>query len=232
MKMWRMASFLIMGFIGAAPVWAGTVSGKVTFSGTAPEAATIDMAADPACAALHTEPLKSEEVVVNADGTLKNVFVYIKTGLEGQTFTAPAEPVVIDQKGCHYVPHVTGVMVGQDVQLVNSDSTLHNVHAMPEKSKPFNLGMPIPNMKLKKKFDQPEVMVKMKCDVHPWMGAYVGVLPHPFYSVTGDAGTFEIKDLPAGTYTLEAWHEKYGVQTQQITVDASGSVTADIAFAG
>ena len=231
MKNTKVAMFFAAGMLVAIPCWAGTVTGKVSFTGTAPAAQPIDMGADPVCSGQHPDALKSEEVVVNSDNTLKNVFVYIKAGLEGKTFPASAEPAVIDQKGCHYEPHVLGAMVGQDLQLINSDNTLHNVHAMPEKSKPFNLGMPITGMKLKKKFDAEEVMVKVKCDVHPWMNAYVGVLTHPFYSVTGDNGTFEIKDLPAGTYTIEAWHEKYGVQSQQITVTDAPSM-ADFSFAG
>ena len=136
------------------------------------------------------------------------------------------------QKGCHYVPHVQGVQVGQPLQIVNSDSTLHNVHGMPKQSKEFNLGMPIQGMKLDRKFDKPEVMVKFKCDVHPWMNAYVGVLDHPFFAVSGADGQYEIKDLPAGTYTVEAWHEKFGVQTQEITVTDAAAGSADFSFGG
>jgi len=212
-------------------VFAGTVTGKVNFTGTAPAPEKISMGADPTCSALHKEPVYVESVVVNPDSTLKNVFVYVKSGLEGKTFSAPSTSVKIDQNGCHYNPHVLGIQVNQPLEIVNSDSTLHNVHGMPTQSKEFNLGMPIQGMKLTRKFDKPEVMVKFKCDVHPWMNAYLGVLEHPFFSVTDETGTFEIKDLPAGTYTLEAWHEKYGTQTQEITVDETGSVTADFTFA-
>jgi plastocyanin len=189
----------------------------------------IKMNADPYCASSHKEEIKSEEVIVNSNNTLKNVFVYVKSGLEGQTFEAPKEAVTMDQNGCHYVPHVFGIQVNQPFEIVNSDSTLHNVHAMPSQSKPFNLGMPIKGMKIKKTFDNPEVMVKVKCDVHPWMNAYIGVLNHPFYSVSNNEGSFELKNLPAGKYTIEAWHEKYGVQTQEVTV-AEGDASQEVNF--
>ena len=196
----------------------GTVSGKVIFEGAAPAPETIAMGADPTCLAMHSEPVTSESIVVNANGTLKNVFVYVKEGLEGQTFEAPKDAVQFDQTTCTYKPHVFGVQANQPIEIINSDSTLHNVHCMGEKNKPFNLGMPIKGMKLKKTFTESEVMVKFKCDVHPWMNAYCGVLNHPFFGVTGEDGSFSLKDLPAGNYVIEAWHEKYGTQTQNVTV--------------
>ncbi len=226
---WMLGTLLAL-LTGSHAALAATVTGTVNFSGTPPEPTRINMDADPTCASLHSGPVYTEEVVVNENGTLQNVFVYIKEGLEGQTFPAPKEPAKLDQSGCQYHPHVFGVQVDQPLEIMNSDSTLHNVHGMPEKSKEFNLGMPIKGMKLKRQFKEPEVMVKFKCDVHPWMNAYAGVLTHPFYSVTGDQGTFEIKDLPAGTYVLEAWHEKYGTQTQEITVDEAAASTVDFSF--
>jgi len=130
--------------------------------------------------------------------------------------------IVIDQKGCQYLPHVLGIQVGQNLQIVNSDNTLHNVHSLADRSKQFNLGMPIQGMKVKKKFTSEEIMVKFKCDVHPWMNAYIGVLSHPFYGVSGDDGSFSINDLPPGDYVVEAWHEKYGTQTQSVSVGDGG----------
>ena len=195
------------------------VTGKVTFEGTPPAPQLIKMDADPVCASQNPKGLPSEEVIVNPNGTLKNVFVYVKEGLPaGQKFEAPKDPVAFDQRGCHYTPHVFAIMAGQPIQIINSDGTLHNVHALPKNSKEFNLGMPIQGMKLNQKFDAPEVMVKFKCEVHPWMNAYAGVLEHPFFAVTGEDGTFSIKDLPAGQYTFEAWHEKYGTQTATVKV--------------
>ena len=223
---------VFLALMVSTPVFAGTVTGKAGFTGTAPTLQKISLDADPVCAGLHKEPVYTEEAVVNSNGTLKNVFVYVKEGLEGKTFPTPAEAVVMDQNGCHYNPHVFGIQVNQPLQIVNSDATLHNVHGMPKESKEFNLGMPIQGMKLNRKFDKPEIMVKFKCDVHPWMNAYAGVLPHPFFSVTNEGGTFEIKDLPVGSYTIEAWHEKYGTQTQQVTVDESGTQTVDFSFTG
>ncbi len=213
-------------------VLAGTISGQVQFSGTAPAPQKINMDADPTCAGFHTGPVFTREVVVNANNTLLDVFVYVKEGLEGKTFEAPKAAVTLDQQGCRYTPHVLGLRVGQELEILNSDATLHNVHGVPTQSKEFNLGMPIKGMKLKRKFDAPEVMVKVKCDVHPWMSAYIGVLNHPYFDVTDEEGAFEIKDLPAGTYVIEAWHEKYGVQTQSITVDETGSQTVDFNFTG
>lgn len=230
MKTKLMALLFILTLIVPVSSFAA-VTGKVSFTGTAPEAPAIDMNADPFCAGANAEAVKAEEVTVNSNGTLKNVFVYVKTGLEGKTFEAPKTPVTMDQKGCHYTPHVFGVQVSQPVEIVNSDSTLHNVHGMPKESKEFNLGMPIQGMKLKRTFDKPEVMVKFKCDVHPWMNAYIGVVPHPFFAVTGEDGSFKIENLPAGKYTLEAWQEKYGAKTQEITVDDSGNATADFSYA-
>ena len=216
-------------FLFAGTAQAGNVTGKASFTGTAPAPQKIDMNADPVCQAAHSEPVFTEEAVVNPDSTLKNVFVYVKEGLEGKTFETPKTPVLMDQKGCHYTPHVFGAQVNQPVEIQNSDSTLHNVHGMPTESKEFNLGMPIQGMKLEKTFFNPEVMLKFKCDVHPWMNAYVGVLPHHFFAVTGEKGTFEITGLPAGEYVLEAWHETYGVMTQTVQV-VNADETKEIDF--
>ncbi|MCG3176017.1 MAG: hypothetical protein MOGMAGMI_00955 [Candidatus Omnitrophica bacterium] len=211
----------------ATQAQAASVSGSASFQGQAPAAEPIKMEADPSCKALHADGIAADDVIVNANGTLKNVFVYVKEGLSGK-YEAPKTPVTLDQKGCMYTPKVLGVMAGQPIEIINSDSTLHNVHALPKNSPQFNLGMPLQGMKIKKTLAKPEVMVKVKCDVHPWMASYIGVLDHPFYAVTGEDGSFEIKDLPAGTYVIEAWHEKYGTQTQSITIDDSGK--SDVAF--
>ena len=228
MVMKKNIGLTIFGFIFliSSNVYAVNITGTVKFTGTAPENETLAMNADPTCVAAHSGPIKAETVIVNGNGALKNVFVYVKEGLEGKTFPPPASAMTIDQKGCMYSPHVFGIQVGQTLEIVNSDSTLHNIHSLAEKNKQFNLGMPIQGMKLTKKFEAPEVMVKMKCDVHPWMSAYIGVLPHSFYAVTDDQGNFQIKDLPDGEYTFEAWHEKYGTQTQKITVSGSDATTS------
>lgn len=214
MKKLFVLSFLIL-FAGSAQ--AATITVKAPFEGTAPAVEKIKTDADPKCKMMHPDGLEADSVVVNGNGTLKNVFVYVKEGVTGK-YDAPKTPVVFDQNGCHYSPKVFGIQAGQPLEIRNSDDTLHNVHALSKNTKEFNLGMPIKGMKLTKKFDKPEVMVKIKCEVHPWMGAYAGVLEHPFFAVTGDDGSAQIKDLPAGEYVIEAWHEKYGTQTQKITV--------------
>ncbi len=208
---------------------AATITGKAVFEGSAPAAQPVKMDADPNCKLLHPQGVSMDDVVVNSNGTLKNVFVYVKSGLTAKASPAPKEAVVFNQKGCQYDPKVFGIQVGQPLEIVNSDATLHNVHALAQQNAQFNLGMPIQGMKLKKTFTKPEVMVKIKCEVHPWMSAYAGVLDHPFFGVSNDSGAFEIKNLPPGQYVIEAWHEKYGAQTQDVTVGADGEVK-DLSF--
>lgn len=212
------ASFaLLSALILTSQAQAATLTIKAPFEGAAPAPEKIKADADPKCKLMHPDGIDPEQVIVNPNNTLKNVFVYAKEGVTGK-FEAPKEPVVFDQHGCAYKPKVFGIQAGQPLEILNSDDTLHNVHALSKNSKEFNLGMPIKGMKLKKTFDKPEVMIKIKCEVHPWMGAYAGVLDHPFFGVTGEDGSTVIKDLPAGEYTIEAWHEKYGTQTQKVAV--------------
>jgi len=208
---------------------AADISGKVGFEGNAPKRARIQMNADPQCARIHKSPVTGEEVLVNANATLKNVLVYVKEGLKGKKFEGPNSKVVFDQKGCVYTPHVLGVQTGQEVEVLNSDPLIHNVHSLSKENPSFNVAQPKKGMKLSKKFEKPELF-KVKCEVHPWMGAYIGVFNHPFFSVTGDDGTFSLKKLPAGEYTLEAWHEKYGTQTMKVTVGATDTKTVDFKF--
>ena len=215
----------------AAPVvdaaTAATVTGKVKFEGTAPASQPIKLSADPYCQKANPG-LTTETEIVGKDGSVENVFVYVKDGLGNRTFPTPSEPVVMDQKGCHYTPHVFGIQVGQPLQIVNSDDTLHNVHGLPKANKEFNQGQPIQGMKMTHTFSTTEVMVPFKCDVHGWMNAWVGVLDHPYYAVTSADGSFSLKGLPPGTYTIEAWHEKLGTQTQTVTV--GDREANDIAF--
>ena len=195
-----------------------SVTGSVQFEGDAPVMAKIRMDADPFCQKAHSaQAVTSESVVLNSNGTLQHVFVYVKDGVSG-SYPVPSEPVVLDQSGCTYHPHVLGMQAGQPLKILNNDETLHNLHALPKNNPQFNIAMPKYVKEKKKTFETAEVMVPIKCDVHSWMATYVGVLDHPFFSVTGDDGSFDISKLPAGTYTLEAWHEKYGTQTQQVTV--------------
>ena len=200
------------------PATAGSIIGTAVLEGDAPEQKAVQMGADPVCGKMHTSPVQTEFVVANADGTLANVFVYVKDGLGERKFPTPSEAVVLDQNGCTYHPHVFGIMVGQELSVVNSDDTLHNIHAMPEKNPQFNIGQPIKGLTTKKTFELPEVMVPFKCDVHKWMNSYAGVLDHPYFGVTGTTGLFEIGNLPPGDYVVEAWHETLGAQTQNVTV--------------
>lgn len=209
---------------------AGSIHGTISFSGTDPDAA-IAMNADPNCARLYPTPAESQ-VVAAKDGKLANVFVYVKSGLEGKSFPAPAEARIIDQKGCLYEPRVVGLQVGQSLHVRNGDTTFHNVHALATANPEFNEPQPKLAMVLEKTFEQPEVMIPLKCDVHPWMSAWVGVVPHPYYAVTGDNGVFEIGNLPPGTYTLEAWHETLGAQEKQVTVAPNGKVEVTFDFKG
>jgi plastocyanin len=199
---------------------AGDISGKVMLEGKPGPNDPIKMNADPVCVREGGANATQEYFVVGDGGTLGNVFVYVKDGLGNRTFNTPTEPAVIDQKGCRYHPHVFGIMVGQPLEIVNSDPTLHNIHALPKSNSEFNTAEPVKGMKVNHSFTAKEVMVPFKCDVHGWMNAYVGVLDHPYYAVSGQDGKFDIKTLPAGTYTIEAWHEKLGVQSQQVTLGA------------
>ena len=198
---------------------AGSVKGMVTLDGTAPKNEAIKMNADPVCVRENKTAQFQETYLVGGDGkSLANVFVYVKDGLGNYVYDTPTEPARIDQKECRYHPHVFGMRVGQPLEILNSDPTLHNIHALPKNNSEFNNGQPIQGMKMTHTFDKPEVMVPFKCDVHGWMNAYVGVLPHPYYAVTKDDGKFELANVPPGTYTIEAWHEKLGPMTQSVTL--------------
>jgi len=209
-----------------------TVSGTIKFEGKKRKPRKVDVSADVKCAELHKDaPLFSETVVLGENNELANVIVYVSKGLEKYSFDAPTEPVVLDQKGCHYVPHVLAVMVGQKVTIKNDDPTLHNVHAMPEVNEGFNASQKQGDTK-DVSFESAEIF-GVKCDVHPWMGSRIGVFEHPFFAVSGKDGKYEIAKLKLlpGKYTLTAVHEKYGEQTQEIEVkDGDTSVTADFTF--
>jgi plastocyanin len=208
-----------------------TVSGKISLSGNVPEARVIRVSAsDPLCMP-EGGVVRSELIVAGPDNQLQNVFVYVKDGLGNQTFPAPKTPVHLDQVGCRYTPHVFGVQVGQPVEITNSDPTVHNVHAYAKTNNEFNFSQVTKGRRDTRVFDKPEIMVPFKCEVHGWMVSYAGVLPHPFFSVSQEDGTFEIKGLAAGTYTIEAWHEQLGAQTQTVTVDGKGGATIDFTFA-
>lgn len=208
----------------------GSVTGKVNFQGKPPKFPPIQMDADAACAALHKTRVYPEAVVVNDNGTLRNVFVYVKSGLEGKTFQVSDEPVELDQKGCMYVPHVLGIQARQNLKVVTSDNTTHNIHPLPNVNPGWNVSQPPGADAIIKTFSRPEVSIPVKCNQHPWMRAYIHVLSHPFYAVSGSDGGFEIKGLPPGKYEIEAVHEQYGAMTQSVTVPAKGSAPVEFAY--
>jgi len=209
-----------------------TITGKVTLDGAAPVMKAIDMSANAFCVRVHPTPEKSQEVQLGAGGAVKDVFVWIKAGdaVTSKTWQAPTTAVTIDQHGCMYNPHVLGVMTGQNIDIKTSDQTNHNIQTFPTVNQAWNESQPPGSEDKVKTFARQEVMIPVKCQIHPWMKAYIGVVSHPFFAVTGDDGTFTIKGLPAGTYTLEFWQEKYGPQDQQVTVAPKDSKTVNYAF--
>ena len=206
--------------------FSGDVEGKIIFDGKAPKMKPLRMDADPVCVANNDIQPRKEWLVLDENNGVKNVLVFIKESKSGSfadNYDSPKEAAVIDQKGCVYVPHVLGVMVGQQLDILNSDGTLHNIHALPKVNKEFNKAMPRSKKQMSVTFDKVEAPFKVKCDVHPWMGAFVGVFEHPYFAVTDDSGSYTISGLAPGKYVVEAWHEKLGSQTADLTVDDSGA---------
>jgi len=207
------------------PATVATINGTVKFDGTAPKLQKIDMSFDPGCKGMN----EAENLVVTG-GDLANVFVYVKDGLGNRIFDTPKDPVVLDQSGCRYHPHVLGVMTGQTVQIKNDDPTTHNIHPTPKDNREWNESQPPSSPAIEKTFAREEIMLPVKCNQHPWMKMYVNVLKSPFYAVTGKDGKYEIKGLPPGDYTLAFVQEKLGEQDQKITVGPKETKTVDQTF--
>jgi plastocyanin len=217
--------------LAAGPALAASaITGTVTYTGKVPNLKPLSMDADPVCASKHDAPVPNEMLTLGAGNGMANVMVRVKSPVSG-SFTAPAEPAVIDQRGCQYHPHVIGLMVGQTLKLRNSDGLLHNVHALPKVNTPFNMAMPANRTEADHKFGKEEGMFLVKCDVHPWMSAYVGIFTNPFFAVSGPDGKFSIDGLPDGTYEVEAWHEKLGIKTGSVTIAGGKAATIDFSFA-
>lgn len=221
------ATLSVMGALAEPRTRAGSVTGTVTFTGTPPKMKPIDMGKEPTCASQHPTPVMTETVVTGPNNSVQNVVIYVSAG--DQPAPAPAEPVRYDQKGCEYVPHVVALQAGQAIEIYNNDQTSHNIHPLSTANPEWNKSQPAGSPPIKATYDKPE-FIAVKCNVHPWMHGYFVVLRTSHYAVSGNDGTFTLKDLPPGKYTITAWHEKFSSQSQEVTVTASGAVTANFVF--
>ncbi len=230
-RMWLAAGLVVaLAWPGVAAA-AATVTGTVNFDGKAPTLRPLAMDADPVCAKKHSAPVPNEMLVLGGGNTMGNILVFVSKGLaQGKTFPVPKTPVTLDQNGCQYKPHVMGIMVGQTYKILNSDGVLHNIHTLPKVNPAFNKGMPPTLKEATTVFNKPEDVFHIKCDVHPWMSAYIAVFTHPFFSATGTDGKFTISGLDPGTYEITAWHERLGTQTASVTVGASDTKTQNFTF--
>jgi plastocyanin len=208
---------------------AASVKGVVKFEGTVPKSKLISMSADPSCAKQHPSAVFAEEVMTDSKGDLQNVIVFVSEGLGDRTFDAPTEPVVVEQKGCMYMPHVLAVRANQTLHLVNDDFTSHNIHPTPANNREWNK-VELPGSTMDETFSRPEIAIPVKCNIHPWMRGYIAVFKHPYFIVTGKNGSFDLTNLPPGTYMIEAWHEKLGTATQKITIGAGETKNLDFVF--
>jgi hypothetical protein len=209
---------------------AGTVTGTVKFDGMPPRMRPINMATEPACARVHTTPPTTQNVVAGNAGALQNVVVYLKGDFSAYSFEPASAPVMLDQKGCLYTPHVIATRVGQSIHVMNSDPTTHNIHPVPVNNREWNESQAPGSAPIMQSFAREEVAISVKCNVHPWMQSYIAVLSHPYFQVTGADGAFTLRNVPPGTYTLTAWHEQFGSNEQSVTVGASESKTMDVTF--
>jgi plastocyanin len=214
---------------GPPPTTSGGASlrGIVKFEGTVPKPSPISMSADASCARQHPSPVFSQDVITDSKGDLENAVVYIAEGLGDRTFEVPTQPVVVEQKACLYQPHVLAVRVNQPLHVVNDDPTSHNIHPTPTNNREWNKAEP-PGTSVDETFTREEIAIPVKCNLHPWMHGYIAVFKHPYFAVTGRDGSFDLSNLPPGTYTIKAWHEKLGVSAQTITIGAGE--TKEIAF--
>lgn len=224
---------LLVGLVAlvGAPAYCASVTGTIVYDDEIPNLRVIKMNSDAKCSAHHPEGTKSEALVLGPGKTMANVFVRVTSGLGDEQYPVPTEPVILDQKGCVYAPHVFGVRVGQELKVLNPDDTLHNVHAMPKLNAPYNIAMPKFRKEATNTFTKAEFIFPIKCDVHPWMSTWCAVMEHPFFDVTGKDGKFKIDGLKAGTYEIVAWHEKLRTRTATVTVTADGAATVDFSFA-
>jgi plastocyanin len=212
------------------PATAGTVKGKVVFKGTPPANPKLPVGGNPECAVLHSGAVYDEIVLVGKDGGLRNAFVHVKSGLESLKFPWPGTPSVVANEKCVYRPRVSGVRVNQPIKFTNEDPADHNVHGFSSQGQ-FNFTLRGRGTSGDVTLRRPEIMLSVKCDIHPWMIGYVGAVAHPFFQVTAEDGAFEFKGLPPGEYTVEVWHEKYGTKTATATLEAGGTVPLEFSYA-
>jgi plastocyanin len=212
------------------PATAGSISGSIRFIGAKPRPKLIDMSEDPACVEAHHTKAYDESLVVNKSGRLASAFVYVKSGLEGKHFEPPQAPVTIDQQGCWFRPRVVGIQVGEPLRVINSDPVTHNIHPLAEINREWNHSQGPGDPPIARKFIKPEIMIPVKCNIHSWMHAYIGVVDNPYFAVSGDDGSFQIHNLPPGDYVIEAWHEKLGTQQQRVTIGASAAAELNFTF--
>jgi len=219
---------LIVIFLTSASANAASVTGKVVYEGAVPNLRPISMDADPICSSKHDSPVLPDVLVLGEGNSMANILVYV-SDVSGD-FPTPEEEVILNQEGCRYEPHVIGLQKDQKIKILNPDGTLHNIHALPKINTEFNMAMPKFKKSMVKSFNKAEGVFPIKCDVHPWMSAWIAVFDHPFFSVTQKNGVFSIDGLSAGTYEIVAWHEKLGEQTFSVTVGADEAKTLDITF--
>jgi plastocyanin len=211
------------------PATTGAIQVDVQFQGTVPPMKELVMSSFPDCAAQHQGPVLAGDILVK-DGKVENAFVYLKDGLGDRVFAVPTEPVVIDQQGCLYVPHVAGAQVGQPVEFRNSDAMLHNVHGFPKDSKAWNVALPRQGTERTITIDHSEVMISVRCDLHPWMQGWLGVLDHPYFGVSSSDGRVTLTGIPAGDYAVGVWHERFGTREAKVTVTPQGTVATSVTF--
>ncbi len=214
------------------PVTAGSISGTVRYLGKIPSKAKIDMSEDPACVEAHHGKAFDESLVVSPKRSLANAFIYVKTGLEGKRFETPSSAVVIDQNGCWFTPRVLGIQTNQTLQVKNSDPVTHNIHPMAEVNREWNHSQGAGDAPLGRKFTKPEIMIRVKCNIHPWMHAFIGVVDNPYFAVSAADGSYSLPNLPPGNYTLAVWQETLGSQEQQVTVAPHSNTLVNLTFKG